>query len=201
MDILYYSNYCKHCERIVQTLVKGNLQNKISFICIDKRSKDPRTNQQFIHLENGTKVVMPPNLHSVPSLILVNDNYRFIQGDEIIKYYHPLIVKLNNKATNFQGEPDGYQLMKSNGGSNIVSEKYTLYELTPDELSSKGVSKNRSLYNYVSSNDEIIIINTPDESYKPDKLSNNLTVSSLQQQRMDEINEIAPRNKPLQGYI
>jgi len=181
--------------------VKGNLQNKISFICIDKRSKDPRTNQQFIHLENGTKVVMPPNLHSVPSLILVNDNYRFIQGDEIIKYYHPLIVKLNNKATNFQGEPDGYQLMKSNGGSNIVSEKYTLYELTPDELSSKGVSKNRNLYNYVSSNDEIIIINTPDESYKPDKLSNNLTVSSLQQQRMDEINEIAPRNKPLQGYI
>ena len=50
MDILYYSNYCKHSQRVVQTLVKGNLTDKISFICIDKRSRDPKTNQIFIHL-------------------------------------------------------------------------------------------------------------------------------------------------------
>ena len=32
MDILYYSNYCKHSQKIVQTLVKNNFKDKISFI-------------------------------------------------------------------------------------------------------------------------------------------------------------------------
>jgi hypothetical protein len=200
MDILYYSNYCKHSERVLQTLVKGNLSDRISFICIDKRSKDQRTNQQYIHLENGSKVIMPPNLHSVPSLILVNENYRVIQGDEIIKYYHPLILKNNDRATSYQGEPNGYSIMSSNGGSNILSEQYTLYTMTPEELSAKGISRNRNLFNYVSTNEDLIIIDTPDESYKPDKVSNDLTVDSLQQRRMDEINEIMPRKqKPLFG--
>ena len=39
MDILYYSNYCAHSQKVVDLLVKSNMQDKISFICIDKRKK------------------------------------------------------------------------------------------------------------------------------------------------------------------
>jgi hypothetical protein len=53
MDILYYSNYCKHSQKLIQTLTKGNLADKISCICIDKRSKDPKTNQLYIHFNSG----------------------------------------------------------------------------------------------------------------------------------------------------
>jgi hypothetical protein len=184
----------------VSTLVKGNLNDKISFICIDKRSRDPKTNQQFILLENGTKVVMPPNLYNVPALLLVNQNYRFIYGDEIIKHYHPQILSKNNIATNFNGEPNGFHLASFTGNTNILSEKYTLYNLTPDDLSAKSTSKNRDLYHYVSADDNIFI-NTPDEKYKPDKLSNNVTIDTLQQQRIDEINNIMPKQQPFGSQI
>jgi hypothetical protein len=68
MDILYYSNYCVHSKKIIQYLVKENLTSALNCICIDKRSRDPKTGQINIHLENGTKLLMPPNVHSVPAL-------------------------------------------------------------------------------------------------------------------------------------
>jgi hypothetical protein len=187
MDILYYSNYCKHCQHLVQTLVKGNLSDKISFVCIDKRVRDPKNNQQYIVLENGSKVVMPPNIHSVPSLLLIKQNYKLLIGDEIMQHLHPQIKQLNEAATNYNGEPISYSLGGSSGGSNIMSEQFTYYNMTPDELSAKGKSANRQMYNYVSASDDIKLINTPPDNYRPDKLSNNVTVESLQQQRLTEI--------------
>jgi hypothetical protein len=59
--------------------------------------------------------------------------------------------------------------------------------MTPDELSAKGNSDNRPLYNYVSYGDELQLINTPDDTYKPDKVSNEVTVDQLQQTRMNDI--------------
>ena len=187
MDILYYSNYCKHSQRLVQTLVKGNLSNKISFVCIDKRVRDPKNNQQYIVLENGSKVVMPPNIHSVPALLLIKQNYRLLLGDEIMQHLHPQIKQLNEAATNYNGEPISYTLGGTSGGSNIISEQYTYYNMTPDELSAKGKGTNRQMYNYVSASDDIKLINTPPDNYRPDKLSNNVTIESLQQQRLNEI--------------
>ena len=57
----------------------------------------------------------------------------------------------------------------------------------PDELSAKGSSGRRQLYNYVSANDEIISINTPPDSYQPDKIERGVTVDTLLQKRMDDI--------------
>ena len=37
MDTLYYSNYCKHSQRVLHFIVKGNLTEKLNFLCIDKR--------------------------------------------------------------------------------------------------------------------------------------------------------------------
>lgn len=193
MDILYYSNYCKHCQKLLQTLVKSNMSEKISFICIDKRSVDPKTNQTFILLENGTKVILPPNIHSVPSLLLVNKNYKVILGDEIIKHYHPQIKINNDRATGFNGEPSAFYLGGSSGGTNITSEQYTLYDMTPDELSAKGRGGNRQMYNYVSANEDIKLIQTPPDNYRPDKISSNVTIDTLQQQRMDEVSSVVPK--------
>jgi len=196
MDILYYSNYCPHSQKILQTLVKGNLSEKISFICIDKRQYDPKTNQTYIILENGGRVILPPNVNSVPSMLLINQNYRLICGDEIIKLFHNDIKQATNKATKSNGEPMSFQLNNSSGGSNIVSEQYTMYNMSPDELSAKGTGGNRQLYNYVPVDNNLNLIQTPDDTYKPDKLSTSVTVDSLQQRRIDEINEIMPNKQP-----
>ena len=201
MDILYYSNFCKHSQKIVQTLVKANMSDRISFICIDKRVKDPKTHQTYVILENGSKVIVPPNIHSVPALLLVNQKYRVIMGDEIMQHYHPELKSKNERATNFNGEPMGYFLGKSNGGSNIMSEQYTMYNMSPEELSAKGKGGSRQLYNYVPAGDDIQFINTPADTYRPDKLSNSVTVDKLQQQRMDEINQIAPKQQQFGAQI
>tara|TARA_B100000282_G_C31738191_1_gene494765 strand:- start:3515 stop:4108 length:594 start_codon:yes stop_codon:yes gene_type:complete len=188
MDILYYSNYCKHSQKVVNTLVKNNLKDKLSFLCIDKRKRDTRDNQVYILLENGSRVIMPPNIHSVPSLLLVQNNYKVIYGDDIIQHYHPQMKEYNNKATGFNGEPLGYCLGSSIGGTNIISEKFTDYNMSPEELSAKGKGNSRQLYNYVSVHDDNIFIETPPDNYRPDKISDDITIDSLQQKRMDEIN-------------
>jgi hypothetical protein len=198
MDILYYSNYCKHSQKIIQTLVKANMADKISFICIDKRTRDNKSNQIFITLENGSKVILPPNVQSVPSLLLVKHGYKLIIGDDIIKHYHDTFKEVSSSKKLPAGEPSAFYLGKPSGGTNIVSEQYTMYNLTPDELSAKGNSSNRQLYNYVSVNDNIQFINTPEETYQADKVSSSVTVDKLQQSRLDEMANITTK-QPLLG--
>jgi len=141
---------------------------------------------------------MPPNLHSVPALLLVNQKYRFLLGDDIVKHYHPDILEKKNAATSVHGEPVGFPLLNGGGAaalaatSNVVSEKYTMYNMTPDDLSAKGTSNKRSLYHYASAADEIMAIHTPPDTYRPDKVSNNVTVDNLQQKRIDDINQLRP---------
>ena len=189
MDILYYSNYCKHSQNIIQTLVKSNLTNKISFICIDKRTRDPNNGQMYVTLENGGKVIMPPNVHSVPSLLLVKQQYRVIMGDDILKHLHPEIKNTMTSKQSVQVEPSGYFLAASTGGTNIISEKFTSYSMTPEELSAKGNGGARQMYNYISVKDDMHLINTPPDNYRPDKVSTDITLDKLQQKRMDEIGQ------------
>jgi hypothetical protein len=191
MDILYYSNYCKHSQMIIQSLSKTDIRDKISFICIDKRSRDQKNNQIYIELENGTKVIMPPNVHSVPALLLVKENYHVLYGTEIMPYFKPHIENKNNEATRNNGEPMAFALSGSNGGMNIVSEQYTFYSMTPEELSSKGKGGMRQMHNYVSAKEETLFIPTPPDTYKPDKIGDNITVDLLENQRMDEFKGVS----------
>ena len=85
MDILYYSNYCKHSKNVIGILTKNNMNDKLSFICIDNRKKDPQTNQTYISLENGSKVILPPNVQRVPTLLCVKKSYQLIYGNDIFK--------------------------------------------------------------------------------------------------------------------
>ncbi len=195
MDILYYSNYCKHSQNVLNTLVKSNLTDKISFICIDKRYTDPHTNEIKIKLEKGSEVLLPPNIKSVPTLLLVQQHFQTIKGSDIIQYFHKDIKEKNNNATGNNGEPISYSLRSFSSGSNIVSEQYTDYSLTPNELSAKGESNKRNMHNYVSVNNDIQLINTPNDNYKADKISSDLTIEQLQQKRMNELPD-SLQNKP-----
>lgn len=188
MDTLYYSNLCKHSQRVLQYLVKNNMTNQLSFICIDKRSRDANNNQIYILLEDGKRVIMPPNIQSVPSLLLVKQNYRVILGEDIIRFYQ---LKLQEPARQMNQnkivEPVGTSLMASNQGMNIISEQYTFYNLTPEELSAKGAGGRRPMYNYVMAAQDINSINTPPETYAADKISNDTTIDKIQEKRNSEL--------------
>jgi len=131
--------------------------------------------------------LMPPNLSSVPALLLINKGYSIVLGSDIIKHYEPEIKKKLESANFGDGEPSSYSLKSSSGGSNIVSERFTFYDMSPDELSAKGMGGQRQLYNYVPVSNTSAMIATPPDTYKPDKVSNEVTIDTLQQQRNSDV--------------
>ncbi len=193
MDILYYSNYCKHSKKIISVLSRSNkLKETISFICIDNRYKDNKTNQEFIRLENGSRIVKPPNLHSVPALLLIKENFTILYGDDIIEKIKPVIISDTEEAVMNNGEPLSYQFTNNN---NVISEKYTFCDLSNEELSAKGIGGKRNMHHYVTVDHSNITINTPDDDYKPDKIGNNITIDNL---ITDRQNSLEQNQKPPQ---
>jgi hypothetical protein len=193
MDVFYYSTKCKFSQRVIQHIVKTGLVDKISCICIDKRQRDHNNNNIIISLENGKKIILPPNIQSVPALLRVNKNYTVLLGDtQIIEYLNVQYSnqQLSSPILEANGEPSAYIFSNSGGGSfnNIISsEKYTNYNLTPEDLNAKGTSNARDLYNYVPATHEVRSIQAPPETYKPDKIPSNLTLEVIEQKRASDI--------------
>jgi hypothetical protein len=187
MDVLYYSNYCKHSQKLLQYLVKHGFNQTLNCLCIDQRTKDPTTGQTYLVLDRGTKVLFPPNIDSVPALLLITDKYRVVQGEDIYRHFQPIVANQNNLATGNNGEPSGFHLSNMSLGSlNVVSEQYTYYNMTPDELSSKGRGGQRQMHNYVPATLDTYTIPTPEETYKADKIGE-VSMDSLQQKRNQEV--------------
>ena len=197
-DILYYSNYCKYSQNVLQHVVKNQLVEKVSCVPIDKRQRDHQNNHIQILLENGQSIYLPPNIQNVPALLLVHKNHTVLFGDtQIIQY---LKEKYGNVAETKSeilqtngGEPNGFTftantsntLCSSVGGG---SEKFTNYNINPDELLSKSTSKNRDLLSYVSADHQNIgAIHAPPEDYRPNKIPQNISIEELQQLRENEI--------------
>ena len=183
MDILYYSNYCKHSKEILDFLIKNDLTKQLNCLCVDKRKVDPVSGQVHIVLENGSTVLLPPNIHSVPTLMLVKDNYRVIMGSAIKSQFQGQVQENNDFATQGNGEPMSFSL----GSKDVMSESFTMFNATVEELSAKGSGGGRNLYNYVSATGNTATIPTPPETYKSEKLSSDITVDSIQQQRNQDM--------------
>lgn len=187
MDILYYSNLCKHSKPIIDYIAKHCLIEKIHAICIDKRSIDA-TGQVFVTLETGKKIMLPPNVHSVPALLIVKQNYSALFGKDILEYFKPFVKEAETVVQQMTGgEPVGVPLTQSSAGVAIMSEQYTLYDLSPDDLSAKSMSQKRPMYNYVSADHHNYKIPTPPDTYKPDKVDGSISVESLTEQRNSDL--------------
>jgi len=191
MDILYYSNLCPNSKMVLEFIRENSLIDKMACVSIDRRFKDPVSGQYQIELENGKRAILPPNVHSVPALLVVKDNYRAIFGGEIVTYLKP--QTRTSAMAEYNGEPMGYVIGSAASNSNIVSEKFTSYDMTPEDLGAKASSNSRPLYNYVSaSHDMSYKIPTPEDTYKPDKLDESATIENLQKQRNTDV----PQNRP-----
>ena len=193
MDILYYSNHCPHSQKVVHYISRAGLIDKLNAICIDKRKVDPNTGQILIQLENGKNIMLPPNVHSVPALLVVKNNYKALFGKDIVQYFEPSVKEATSVAQKNNGEPIGISLTPSSAGVTIMSEQYTLYDLTPDDLSAKSQSTKRPMYNYVSAtNHQSYQIPTPPDTYRPDKVDSSLTLEDLEKKRNTEVSGGAP---------
>ena len=192
-DLFYYSNHCKHSQKVIQYISKNNLIDKISCICIDKRMRDAQNNHIIILLENGQKVSMPPSIQTVPTMLRPSYNHTIVLGAEkIIEYIQSEKKYINHQTQSniLQNnvEPISYEFNIS-PNNNISSEKFTDFNMSSAALGAKGTGKERQMYNYVPV-DSNISINAPVETYQADKISSDVTVDKLLQSRNTEISEL-----------
>ena len=185
--ILYYSNFCDHSKKLLQGLSKTSVSKDVHFICIDKRMKDPSTGKIYIVLENGQKIVMPDTVTRVPALLQLNNGYNVIFGEAINQFFKPKQEMVTMQATMNNYEPMAFSL-GGGGYGGIVSDNYSFLDTAPEEMTAVGNGGVRQMHNYVDLN-YVDKISTPQDEtdYKTsNKVSKDLTLEQLQQQRENE---------------
>jgi len=188
-SILYYSNFCQHSKALLQKVGNNSsILKDVHFICIDKRVKDAN-NKINIVLENGQQIVMPENVSKVPALLLLNENYRVLYGEDILRYFKPREEVAVQQATQNNLEPMAFAL---GGGGNfgIASDQYSFLDMDSDSLAAKGDGGTRQMHNYVSLS-YADTINTPSDetNYKGPKLGDDMTIENLMQQRESDLKQ------------
>jgi hypothetical protein len=182
-SILYYSNNCEPSKKLLQNISKTECSKDIHFMCIDRRVKDAN-GQIFIVLQNGQKIVMPPNVTQVPALLLLNQNYKVIYGDDIYQHLRPKQQVQVKQATQNNMEPLAFAF---GGGSSIVSDHYSFLDQNDTDLSVKGNGGVRQMHNYVSLNDSMtssMHLPTDETDYKTTKMGESSTsIEAIQRQR------------------
>jgi hypothetical protein len=197
-SILYYSNFCEPSKKLLQAVTKTQNPKDIHFICIDKRVKDSN-GKIFIVLQNGQKIIMPENVTRVPALLLLNQNYKVIYGDDIYKHLKPQTQQQVQQATKNNMEPnnfqDGFGSFGGFGGGGIVSDNYSFLDQDDSELSVKGNGGLRQMHNYVTLNDSMNLsmkLPQDDHDYKSDKMKEGeMSVEALQRRREEELSNIS----------
>ena len=194
-SILYYSKFCEHSNKLLQTLSKTNVQKDIHFICIDKRVKDSN-NKMFIVLENGQKIIMPENVNRVPALLLLNQGYQVLYGEAIVQHLKPKQEAMVKQATQNNLEPMAFAF--GGGFGNVASDQYSFLDMDSDSLSAKGNGGVRQMHNYVDLNYSDNISTPEDEQdYKSaGKISGDLTVEKLLQQREQDLQKLTGNKQP-----
>jgi hypothetical protein len=193
--ILYYSNYCEPSKKLLQTVSKTQNAKDIHFICIDKRIKD-NNGKTYIILQNEQKILMPENVTRVPALLLLNQNYKVIYGDEIYNHLKPQQQAQVQQATKNNMEPihfqDGFSAFSGFGG--ISSDNYSFLDQTDNELSVKGDGGLRQMHNYVSLNESMNLsmqLPSDDSAINNNKLKEGeMSVEALQRKRDQELSGI-----------
>lgn len=187
-SILYYSNYCDHSKRILQTLAKSNVKD-VHFICIDKREKNGQ-GKVFVVLENGQKIVMPENVTRVPALLLLNKGYEVVYGEAILQQFRPRQEMAVKQATMNNMEPMAFAFGGGGSfGSTVVSDQYSFLD---QDLETRGSGGTRQMHNYVDLNhvDQFQAISQDENETKNSGRIGNVSIEQLQTQREQEFQSI-----------
>lgn len=168
-NILYYSNYCENCKKLLQVLSRSQLNEDYHFLCIDKRIQMPDGGVMLL-IKNGQQVLLPPSITKVPALMLVNNGFHVLFGDQIYQHIQPKEKELQKKSTNNQGEPNAFSFAGLSQ-SGITSDQFSFLDMNADDLLAKGAGGTRQMYNYVNiAEDSTMGIETPPDNYSPDKV-------------------------------
>ena len=181
--ILYYSSFCKHSNELLQYIGRSKHNDNLHFINIDNRLVD-KDGQIQIVLEDTTQVPLPDIIERVPSLLLIHKNNMVILGKNILQY---LENETKQRPTQQITEPASFDFATTSTLRCVQSDVYSFLDQSAEELSAKGNGGLRQTYNYstLEFNDDDII--TPPENYTPNKISKNVSLDKLMEERNKEV--------------
>ena len=187
-SILYYSNYCPNSKKLLKDLADSNIKNDIHFVNIDKRVTK-KNGAVHVILQDGQELLLPHTVTKVPALLLLNRGHKILFGEEITDFLKPKQVELSNIATNNNGEPLAYSLNSgATCGYGVASDSFSFLDQPPDELKAKGNGGMRQIWHYSPLNNDIAI-ETPPDTYEPDKVKQT-TLTKYQEQRNMETDQM-----------
>ena len=180
--VLYYSNYCENSKKLLVALTSNNKTENIHFICIDNRITE-RSGIINVILENGHKIILPPTVKSVPSLLLLDKGHQVVEGNEI---YNILLPETKNKREEINSdEPVAFKINTSSM-TGVASDTFSFLDMSSEDLSAKGGGGLRQMHHYVTI-DEVRPIETPPDDYTADKVSNEVTIDKIRAEREKDI--------------
>lgn len=177
---LYYSNYCKHCQGMIQSISTTSLKQNIHFINIDNRIKN--ASGMFIQLNENTVLPFPKCIERVPSLLFLKQN-KVLVGNDINDYIFDQLRSDKINTTNHEPNPF---LFSGHSCRFVHSDNYSFLDQDSTEMSAKGTGGLRQMYNYATY-DFMDKIDTPtdDENYTMNM--KNINLEELKKERDKEI--------------
>lgn len=206
--ILYYSKFCKSSNKVLQLLSKFDMTDQIHFVCIDGRIK--KNGKTYAVLGNGQEMLIPENINAVPALLILNQQYKVIYGNEIIDFFQGHIEKQINTATKNNTIPINAQtdqLFTAFGGfgGTVASDHYSFLDQSDAELNTKGNGGLRQMHNYATADDSAYTISHNFQKNQTQQSSQEFgsnrikdgeyTLDQLKQQREQEFQMYAPPRK------
>ena len=177
-SILYYSNYCDNCSKLLQIISTSNSKKEMHFINIDNRKKKSN-GATYVVLENGQDILLPPTINKVPALLLLNKGHQVLFGKDINNHIGTNNVVQTNQVVKDNGEPLAFSL--NNCGFGVTSDNFSFLDQDSTSLSAKGDGGMRQQHHYagLEHNGDI---DTPPDTYEPDKIGE-VSLEQLQQKR------------------
>ena len=175
--ILYYSNFCANCGKILPTLAQSQNKKDIHFICIDNRIKK-NDGATYVVLANRQEIISPVTITKVPALLLLNRGNQVLFGNDIMTFLQPVKTGQRERLANM--EPDAFSFCDSNN-CGVMSDNFSFLDQTVESLSAKGDGGLRQLRNN-SLLDDVDAIETPPDNYTPNTIAGT-TMEQIQKQR------------------
>tara|TARA_Y100000389_G_scaffold133312_1_gene130830 strand:+ start:366 stop:932 length:567 start_codon:yes stop_codon:yes gene_type:complete len=165
--ILYYSNHCPNCQKLLRSLARSAAKDDIHFVCVDDRVTKP-DGSTHVRLQNQQELLLPPTITKVPALLLLNKGHHVLFGEDIDRHFEPQETQAALQATGAGGgEPQAFSF--SGGGFGVTSDTFSFLDQSADQMAAKGEGGMRQQHHYaaLSHNDNI---QTPPDTYEPDKV-------------------------------
>lgn len=195
-DILFYSNHCDNCKRLLQQIAVTKYQFALHFVCIDSRVQSKEGHIEII-ISSDTRIPLPSNIKNVPSLFLPYNGANVIQGTDEIMNYLAQSKKadiISKTKPNQNKEPTAANSGTSSTFSNksnyvMFSESTRPLANAPDSVANRQQQDNVS---YFDAMDNMSSIETIRKTYRHDKIGDGVSIDKLQQERNADINKIRP---------